>query len=477
MSAVVEWRWALDERLRYVDSTAGVTDLLGYSQDEVLGQSVLALVPPWEVARARVQFTVDAAALGVEGQLMAFRHKAGHARWLEVLGVAEAGPRGAVRGWHGVTRCAQPAAQGAADPLGWQHAALAHDLGNLLSPLLGWSELLLRGTLPPADRLRRTLESIRAAARDSVDLVQRMLALNSRQPTELRELRLNDVVHAGAERLRQTLTAGSRLELRLADDLPPVLGDAGQLAQALLNLVLNAQQAARGPVTVTVTTRLATELDCDGQRGGPAAARECVELSVRDNGPGMDPATRARVGEPGFTTKPRGHGLGLYSVHETAARCGGVLACDSAPGQGTTFRLRLPALIAGATPAADASLAPADRALAGLVLVVSDDPRLRCYLACTLAQAGHVLLSARTAAQAQALARRHGGEIRLVVADLPCEEAALATVLPRVPRIVTASPGQPRRWEAGQVVLPKPVGRPELLRAAAQLLAGGGRAA
>ena len=149
---------------------------------------------------------------------------------------------------------------------------------------------------------------------------------------------VNDVVRELLEFVRPELDVGRvKLELRLSPELPRVLADVAQLRQLLLNLVRNAREAMPGGGSLNVSTR-----------GGEGT----VEIEVRDGGPGIEPARLQRIFDPFFTTKERGTGLGLAMAQEIAQEHGGQLTCDSAVGAGTSFVLRLPAIVEQAQPAA-----------------------------------------------------------------------------------------------------------------------------
>ena len=149
---------------------------------------------------------------------------------------------------------------------------------------------------------------------------------------------LNDLVRDLLEFVRPELVAaGVSVEQRLSPGLPRVLADVAQLRQLLLNLVRNAREAMPGGGSLKVSTR-----------GGEGS----VQIEVRDTGPGIDPARLQRIFDPFFTTKERGTGLGLAMAQEIAQEHGGQLTCDSTVGSGTTFVLRLPALVEQAHQAA-----------------------------------------------------------------------------------------------------------------------------
>ena len=154
---------------------------------------------------------------------------------------------------------------------------------------------------------------------------------------------VNEAVRDLLEFVRPELDAGQvRLSLQLGPGLPPVHADVAQVRQLLLNLVRNAREAMTRGGALTVTTR-----------GGEG----CVEIEVRDTGPGIPPERQKRIFDPFFTTKERGTGLGLAMAQEIAQEHGGHLRCESTPGEGTAFTLRLPAAPTRAEDAA--AIAPA----------------------------------------------------------------------------------------------------------------------
>ena len=157
---------------------------------------------------------------------------------------------------------------------------------------------------------------------------------------------LNDVVRDLLDFVRPELGAASvTAEVSLSAELPPLLADAGQLRQLLLNLVRNAKEAMQGGGSLRVSTRIE-----DGW----------ALLQVSDSGPGIEPARLARIFDPFFTTKERGTGLGLALSQEIAQEHDGQLSCESLPGAGATFTLRL-RLPAGATPPRKSAQAPPAR--------------------------------------------------------------------------------------------------------------------
>ncbi len=229
--------------------------------------------------------------------------------------------------------------------IGLLAGGLAHDFGNLLTPILGHAELILR-KLPEDSPLRSRVETIKTATERAGELVHQLLVVSGRGAFEPRPVDLGDLIAEAAALLEPVLPSDVTLETEIAPQLPPVAGDSSQIRQVIMNLVGNARDALadRGG---TIVVR-ALPVDVDEAQASVLELREKVELGpavlleVEDDGPGMDAATRARLLEPFFTTKKSGRGLGLASVVGIVRRHRGGLAVDSNPGRGTIFRILLP---------------------------------------------------------------------------------------------------------------------------------------
>lgn len=240
------------------------------------------------------------------------------------------------------------------EALGTMAGGIAHDFNNIVAAILGNVELAL-GDVPHDSAGAVSLQEIRKAGRRARDLVQQILAFGRRQSNQRSVVRLHALLTEAESMLRAAVPPGAQLLLDAQPDLPPLMANATQIEQVLLNLIGNALQALHGRPEgrVSVAAR-AWQGDI-----GPAAPGELqvlppcgwpghgVCLVVQDNGSGMDAATLSRIFEPFFTTKPvgQGTGLGLAVVHGILAEHGAVLRVASTPGAGTTFSLWLPAAL------------------------------------------------------------------------------------------------------------------------------------
>jgi signal transduction histidine kinase len=317
---------------------------------------------------------------------------------------------------------------------------VAHDLNNLLTTILGTSEALL-ADLRPDDPARDDVVAVREAGRRAAALTRQLLAFSRRQRLELGPVKLDDLVRAFASGLPRLV--GDRIAVRIdvAAPLPPVLADRQQLEQILANLALNARDAMPEGGILWLALAPARTGDVAAPRPGG-----WVRLDVSDTGEGMEPEAVARVFEPFSSARPGGRsfGLGLATVHAIVVQHGGAITVRSAPGQGTTFSILLPA----ADPGARRAPPEAERAGPGrgeTVLVVDDEPLVRRAIGRTLHARGYAVVEAGSAEEALAL-----------VAARPCVDLLLTDVMMpgmRGPELVRAfrerCPGRPALLMSG----------------------------
>ncbi|MBS0291323.1 MAG: response regulator [Proteobacteria bacterium] len=242
--------------------------------------------------------------------------------------------------------------------VGTMAGGIAHDFNNILHAILGNVELA-KADCQPGTPLHDSLLEIDKAGRRARDLVRQILTFSRNEAPKRSAVALPEVAHDTERLLRVTLPPEIELGMHLPPDLPPVLADATQVEQALLNLCTNAVHAIgsqRGRINVDATLvqpeqRLRENLGL--------AVGDYVALRVQDNGPGIDEATLPRIFEPFFTTKPvgQGTGLGLAVVHGVMRTHGGGIDVQSTPGRGSSFTLYFPVATAAAgdmpPPAAD----------------------------------------------------------------------------------------------------------------------------
>ena len=327
--------------------------------------------------------------------------------------------------------------------VGTMAGGIAHDFNNILGAILGNVELA-KADCGPGSAVLESLLEIEKAGRRARDLVRQILTFSRNEPPRRTAVALAEVAHDTERLLRVTLPPAIELHMQLPTGLPPVLADATQVEQALLNLCTNAIHAiqsmgnAKGSIYVEA---VAIQPDQRlSERLGLATA-DYVALSVRDNGPGMDAATLQRIFEPFFTTKPvgQGTGLGLAVVHGVMRTHEGAVDVQSTPGEGSRFTLyfpvaqperaakpALPASLSGPTapeqapvpgPAPDQSPANAEAPRPHHVMYVDDDEALVFLVQRLLRRRGYRVSGFTDPHEATAALRAQPHEYDLLVTD------------------------------------------------------------
>ena len=302
---------------------------------------------------------------------------------------------------------------------------MAHDFNNLLMVITGYAQEI-SGELKPGDPLREDAEEILLAADRATAFTKTLLAYARRQVVELRDVDLNAMLRALESRLRQLLGNSIELEMVLDPALGSVKADPVQLEKSIVNFVTNSRHAiaARGEVRISTARFAAT-----GEEGHESPALEpgsYATLTVTDSGRGMDPETRSHLFEPFFTTKDPATtaGLGLALTYGMAKQCGGDVQVESAPGQGTTFRVYLPlgATVAAPAAAQEQAAEPPPAAEPALelktVLLVEEEGGIRVLVRKILDRNGYLVLEASSAEQALRISAEHRGVIDLLVTGM-----------------------------------------------------------
>lgn len=306
------------------------------------------------------------------------------------------------------------------EAIGRLASGVAHDFNNMLTVILGYSTLMLSDADTGREQ-QQYLQAIEQAARRAADLTRQLLAFGQQQMLSPGLRSLNDLLRP----LQRMLPAivGENIEVRceLADELPAILIDGGQLEPVVLTLAAHTREAMPQGGVLCVRTGLFVldeleQADHPGLRPG-----RYVRLEVADTGAGMDRETRQRIFEPFFSAKTPGTGLGLASVYGAVQQAGGHIEVRSAPGQGTTFLLYFPAQSAAATPAgASAAAVSASQLPRGreTVLLVEDETDVCALALAILRRSGYHVLTASDGTAALQLASQYSGHIDILVTDV-----------------------------------------------------------
>jgi two-component system cell cycle sensor histidine kinase/response regulator CckA len=320
---------------------------------------------------------------------------------------------------------------------------VAHEVNNMMTGVLGFSEFLLRSLDAEDPRRLEVSEIIKAGSR-AADVTRQLLAFTRQQFLRPEVLPVNGVVQDLEKMLRRVLGEDHVLQLALSPDAGDIRADRGQLEQVLVNLMLNARDALAGRGRVTITSRAAVLDEAYLQRhdGVDIPAGDYVQLSVGDTGVGMAPEVQARIFEPFFTTKPvgQGTGLGLSTVYGIVKQSDGFIWVYSEPALGTTFKIYLPRVGAGRTLAAGADRTGAIRGGSETILIVEDEDMVRSLASRGLREHGYRVLEARHGADALQQLALQPTSVDLVISDVVMPEMGgrelgrrLATLRPSLP--------------------------------------------
>jgi PAS domain S-box-containing protein len=320
---------------------------------------------------------------------------------------------------------------------------MAHEVNNMMTGVLGFSEFLIRSLAEDDPRRAEVQEIIRAGARAS-DVTRQLLAFTRQQLLQPEPLDLNAVVRGVEKMLRRSLGEDNVLELRLTEEIGQIRADRGQLEQVLVNLILNARDAMhdRGRVTIGTARARLDEVYAQAHAGVGIPSGDYVGLAVTDTGVGMDPEVQARIFEPFFTTKPvgQGTGLGLSTVYGIVKQSDGFIWCYSEPGQGTTFRIYLPLAGTHTTPVPTERRPVELRGGNETILVVEDEEVVRTLACRGLREQGYTVLEAKHGREALEQVERNHQQIDLVISDVVMPELSgrelgshLAVLRPELP--------------------------------------------
>ncbi len=295
---------------------------------------------------------------------------------------------------------------------------IAHDLNNLLLPIMTAAELVQRRLAAEAP-VTEELAIIRRTASRAAELTRGLLAFARRQVIQAVDLDIDQVIAGMLPMLRRLIPENVRIDYVPGHDLGTVSADPAQLEQVIINLAANARDAMPDGGTLTLETDTALVNGAYVATHPWANVGKYLMVRVSDDGVGMDRDTLAHIFEPFFTTKEtgKGTGLGLATVYGIVKQHGGMIHAYSEPGHGSTFKVYLPVVRRLATQVG-AKIEEPVRGGAERVLVVEDDAEVRRVLVEVLGGLGYRVSAAGDGAEALSLLSAPGAEVDLVVTDV-----------------------------------------------------------
>jgi signal transduction histidine kinase len=305
------------------------------------------------------------------------------------------------------------------EAIGKLAGGVAHDFNNMLSVILGYTELALNG-LDPDEPMHADLREIKHAGERARDLTRQLLAFSRKQVLSPRVLQLDAVLRNLEQMLRRLLGEGIELALVVHRKSGKIHADPSQIEQVVMNLVVNARDAMPSGGKLIIET---SDVELDGNYAAQhpdVVPGSYVMLAVTDTGIGMTKDTQAHIFEPFFTTKEhgKGTGLGLATVFGIVRQSGGHIWLYSEPGRGSTFKVYFPRTLLpeeGGT----AKLTPA-RNLDGVetILIVEDDAQVRALASTVLRRSGYNVLEAESAGDAILIVEEYPARIHLLLTDV-----------------------------------------------------------
>lgn len=304
---------------------------------------------------------------------------------------------------------------------------VAHDFNNVLTAIIGYSDLLLANHRP-TDPSFQDIMQIKQNANRAASLVRQLLAFSRRQTLRPQVIALGDVLAELRMLLGRLVGEKVKLELIHGRDLWKVKADLNQFEQVIINLVVNARDAMGDGGMVTIRTRNVPADEVPAFRDVEVAPADYVLIDVEDTGPGIPPEILDKIFEPFFSTKEvgKGTGLGLSTVYGIVKQTDGYVFALSEPGKGATFRILLPrhtgVEVEEVKPAAAASASAQDMTGRGVVLLVEDEDAVRAFASRALASRGYTVIEANSGVEALERMKEHGPQVELVVSDVVMPE-------------------------------------------------------
>ncbi len=370
--------------------------------------------------------------------------------------------------------------------LGMLASGIAHDLNNVLAPVLMAVSMLRE---QPSETLRlKMLDTLEKSAQRGAGLVKQILSFARGVDEEQKPLQLKHLV-ADLERIiRETFPKAIQFRKKVPAELWTVLANPTQIHQILLNLCVNSRDAMPDGGTLSLVLENVVLDEKTSRQHTGAKSGTFVRVQVRDTGIGMPREVVAKAFDPFFTTKPAGQGtgLGLFTVLGIVKTHGGFIEMESEPGQGTLFSVYLPASMASESKSPEAEGAPLPAGNGEKILLVDDEAAIREIMKLTLENFGYTVEIANDGVEAVAVYNRCHQEIKLVITDMempfmngPALMRALEKINPQVKFIVASGLTENFRLAKESTrrpveVLPKPYSTRQLLTLVHELLQAGG---
>ncbi len=304
------------------------------------------------------------------------------------------------------------------ESIGRLAGGVAHDLNNLLTPIIAYGEML-SSDFTPSDARKRKAEQIIKAGLKARDLVHQLLAFSRKQTLAYKPIDMNNVLTDFEKLMRRTIPENIEIKTSLMPDIPTIKADVGQIEQVIMNLAVNAADAMPqgGRLTIETATECLDENFLTGQQD--VLPGRYVMLAVSDTGAGIDEATQKHLFEPFFSTKgSNGTGLGLATVYGIIKQHKGNIRVYSEPGKGTTFKVYLPIFEDAQVKEEAEARTLSEQKRTETILLVEDNEIVRTLANDILVQSGHTVLVAKSGEEALSIIGARERPVELLLTDI-----------------------------------------------------------
>ena len=463
---IVFWK---DTQLRYLGCNKAFSDAAGLmNPDEIAGKSDYDM--PWtaaEISRYRDHDHQVIASGEAQLHIIETLHRAdGRTVWFDACKVPIRDAQGTVIGLLGtsfdITERIHAEEERALleqqfhqsqklESLGILAGGIAHDFNNILTVIIGHCFMAREGLIPE-QRYKAAFQKIESAGNRAADLCRQMLTYAGKSPLVQTHVNLWLLVDEVVKMLQSGLNKNVTIELDVKRVVPEIKGDAGQIQQIIMNLIINAAEAIgdqNGTIRVVLTRMLveADQVETD-VFGTVIQAGGYICLEVTDSGCGMNEETQKRIFEPFYTTKVTGRGLGMSAIHGIVKAHEGILQLTSAPGAGTSFKVWFPVPVSSSAAETAAPATDAKEDASGTILLVEDEELLRTMGEELLEAMGFTAITAENGREALRIYRDRSGEIDVILLDLIMPVVGgieayheLRTISPTVPIIICSGYG------------------------------------
>ena len=434
-----DWVWEADKEGNFTYCSPVCEELYGYLPDELLGRSMfdILLTPEWAPEFKKfIQRRIDNIK-GFHGIERLSTKKDGSQVFVESSVTPIVSGEHGVIGFHGIDRDITERKKTEEEKdlleekynqaqkleaLGTLAGGIAHDINNILSPIIGYTELAEMAMEQGNFKINEHLKIIRESAHKATDLIRQILAFSRQQVLVTSTLNLNDIVESLGKMLNRLIREDITMEFDLADDLWLIEGDSGRLGQVLMNLVVNAKDAVGegGRIKIQTENKIISKDDNLLNTDQKPLAGSFAVLSIIDDGSGMTKEIRERIFDPFFTTKPmgKGTGIGLSTVFGIVKQHGGHIIVNSQPDQGSIFTIYF--LKTEKVAEADEELKTAPRKLEGneTILVVEDNEAVLQALRAGLEIFGYKVITANGGDKAAVTIQGTQEELDMLITDV-----------------------------------------------------------